>query len=37
MYSEIISFLMKKVDMYSKKRRMLALLNNVTHMRPMQI
>jgi len=27
---------MKKVDMYSKKGRILALLNNATHMRPLQ-
>jgi len=32
------SFLMKKVDIYSKKRAyMVAQLNKVTHMPPMQI
>jgi len=28
---------MKKVDMSSKRGRMVALLNNATHMRPVQI
>jgi len=39
MSSEIISFLMKKVDMQPtpKRGRMLALFNNGTHMRPLQI
>jgi len=38
MSSEIISFLMKNVNMYFKKRTYgIALLNNVTHMRPVQI
>jgi len=37
MSAEIISFLMKKMDMYSKRGRMVALSNNVTHMRPLQI
>jgi len=36
MSSEIISFLMKKVDIYSRGR-MVALLNNAIHMRPVQI
>jgi len=36
MSSDIISFLMKKVDVYLKKCRMVALVNNATHMRPVQ-
>jgi len=35
---EIISFLMKKVEMYYKNRTyMVALLNDATHMQPVQI
>jgi len=28
---------MKQLDMYSKKGRIVVLLNNATHMRPVQI
>jgi len=34
---ENISFLMKKVDMYFKKRAYAAIPSNATHMGPVQI
>jgi len=37
MSSDNSSFLMKKVDMCSKKGRMVAIPSNATHMGPVQI